>query len=266
MLEHGVEDDQQLAHTSDEGHLLGLAGREQPLIEVPYDGVVAAGYQRPHVEGAAHSGTSAPDTPFAPQGAAVTVEGSHPHQGGDLPAFQSAQLRQYARRLRESCSPTPGTVRNRSSFSRHTGLSRRVCLRAWSRSSISCSSQAIWASMRGRTARMAVAGGSSRRPAWSSLVSAGGQGVECLGLGVSQRAHGGTNGLSEVGQDRRVESIGLGQPSWPWQSPVPDGGWPRPQATTQLPRRRTMATPGDSSSTRSGPTLSIWETRACSHY
>ena len=44
-------------------------------------------------------------------------------------------------------------------------------------------------------------------------MSAGGQGVECLGLDVSQRAHGGTNGLSEVGQDRRVESIGLGQPS-----------------------------------------------------
>ena len=32
--------------------------------------------------------------PFAPQRATVPVEGSHSHQGGDLPAVQGPQLRQ----------------------------------------------------------------------------------------------------------------------------------------------------------------------------
>ena len=134
-------------------------------------------------------------------------------------AFQSAQLRQVCQ---GSCSPSPGASQQIILLYATRDL-LRVCLRAWSRSSISCSS--IWASMRGRTARMAVRRrflGDQRR-----LVSAGGQGVECLGL--VRRGRGGTNGLSEVRQPP-VESIGLAF-QWPWQSPVPDGGWP-PQATT----------------------------------
>ena len=35
-----------------------------------------------------------PDRPFTPQRATVPVEGSHSHQGGDLPTVQGAQLRQ----------------------------------------------------------------------------------------------------------------------------------------------------------------------------
>ena len=38
MLEHGIEDDQELAHASCEGQFLGLTGGQQPLVEVPYDG------------------------------------------------------------------------------------------------------------------------------------------------------------------------------------------------------------------------------------
>ena len=57
-------------------------------------GLEAAGYQRTHVQGGADPGASTPDGAFAPQGAAVPVEGSHPYQGGDLPAVQRAQLRQ----------------------------------------------------------------------------------------------------------------------------------------------------------------------------
>ena len=76
MLEHGIEDDQQLAHTRCEGQLLRFTSGQQPSVEVPDDGVVAAGYQRSHVQGSADPGTSAPDGAFAPQGAAVPVEGS----------------------------------------------------------------------------------------------------------------------------------------------------------------------------------------------
>ena len=51
-------------------------------------------YQRSHVQDSAYAGASAPDGTFSPQGAAVPVEGSHPYQGGDLPAVQGPQLRQ----------------------------------------------------------------------------------------------------------------------------------------------------------------------------
>ena len=134
--------------------------------------------------------------PFAPQGAAVTVEGSHPHQGGDLPAFQSAHSGRYAR---------TGTVRNRyPSLATESGSSQGYGLDAWAH---------------GRMAvRRVLLGDQHGR----HLVSAGGQGVECLGLGVSQRAHGGTNGLSEVRTAGR-EHRSWPAFQWPWQSPVPEG-------------------------------------------
>ena len=56
MFEHGVEDDEQFAHTRDHGHLLRFTMRQQPLVEVADGGVVAGCGQRPHVEGAPHSG------------------------------------------------------------------------------------------------------------------------------------------------------------------------------------------------------------------
>ena len=94
MLEHGVQDNQQLTHTGCESQLLGLTRRQQALIEDPDDWVVAAGRQRPHVQSAANSGASTPDGAFAPQSTAVSVEGSHTNQGSDLTTVQRAQLRQ----------------------------------------------------------------------------------------------------------------------------------------------------------------------------
>ena len=52
MFEHGVEDDEQFAHTRDQSHLLRFTMRQQPLVEVADEGVVAGCGQRPHVEGA----------------------------------------------------------------------------------------------------------------------------------------------------------------------------------------------------------------------
>ena len=81
VLEHGVEDYQQLAHTGGQNQLFGLAGRQQTLVEVRYDRVEAAGYLGPHVEGCADLGPSTPDGAFAPQGTTIPVEGSHAHHG-----------------------------------------------------------------------------------------------------------------------------------------------------------------------------------------
>ena len=50
MFEHDVEYNQQFAHGRDQRHLFRLASCQQPLVEVPDSRVVAAGYQRSHVE------------------------------------------------------------------------------------------------------------------------------------------------------------------------------------------------------------------------
>ena len=50
MLEHGVEDDEQFAHTSDQGHPFRFTGRQQLLVEVADDRVVTAGYHRSHIQ------------------------------------------------------------------------------------------------------------------------------------------------------------------------------------------------------------------------
>ena len=122
MLEHGVENDEQFAHTRDQGHLLRFASRQQLLVEVPDHRVPACRGQCPHIEDAPHSGATAPDSAFAPQSPAIPVEGSEAHQSGDLPAVQRAQLRQAGQQSEGDLFSTPGTVRSRLSFSRHTGL------------------------------------------------------------------------------------------------------------------------------------------------
>ena len=57
MLEHGVEDNQQLAHTGCESQFLRLTSGQQPLVEVPDHGIEAAGDQRSHVQGGADAET-----------------------------------------------------------------------------------------------------------------------------------------------------------------------------------------------------------------
>ena len=67
MLDHGVEDDERLAHAGCEGQLLRLASGQQPLVEVPDNGIEAGGCQGSHVEGGADPGASAPYGTFTPQ-------------------------------------------------------------------------------------------------------------------------------------------------------------------------------------------------------
>ena len=50
MFEYAVEYNQQFAHGRHQRHLFRLASCQQPLVEVPDSRVVAADYQRSHVE------------------------------------------------------------------------------------------------------------------------------------------------------------------------------------------------------------------------
>ena len=65
MFEHGVEHNQQFAHGRDRRHLFRLINCQPPLVKIPNSGVVAADYQRSHVEDGPHPGASAPDGAFA---------------------------------------------------------------------------------------------------------------------------------------------------------------------------------------------------------
>ena len=109
-------------HTGCEGQLLRLTRGQQPLIEVPDDGVEASVYQRSHVEsGAARA--RPPHTVRLPRSVPLSpLNGATPTSAAICRRSSVPSSGRYARRVRESCFPTPGTVRRRSSFSLHTGL------------------------------------------------------------------------------------------------------------------------------------------------
>ena len=107
----------------------------------------------------------------------------------------------------------PGTLRSRSSFSRHTGLWRRVCRRALVQIVQLLLQPGYVALDAGLYSDVSTGEAVPfRYQHGHHLLSAGHQRVEGLGLGVPEGTLGRTNGLGEVSQDRRIQRIGLGQP------------------------------------------------------
>ncbi len=84
MLEHRVENTEQLAHTGHQRHLFGLASFQEPLIEGSDGRIVLGGYQGSHIEGGPYPGPAAPDSTPSPHQPTVPVQGSHSHQGANL--------------------------------------------------------------------------------------------------------------------------------------------------------------------------------------
>src|SRR5918997_673176 len=88
MFDHRVQDDQELAHAGGQSHFPGLARRTKAVVKGLDDGVISAGCQSSHIEGSPDSGPSAPDRPFAPETATVSIEGSDSYQSGNLVALK----------------------------------------------------------------------------------------------------------------------------------------------------------------------------------
>ena len=86
--------DEDLAHAGGPGHLVGLSGPLEPLIERPDDGIAAGGRHGAQVEHRTDVGSSTPDLAFSLVGAAVAVQGGNAHQRGDLAAVEVAEFRQ----------------------------------------------------------------------------------------------------------------------------------------------------------------------------
>ena len=199
MLEDGVEDNEQFAHTSDQGHLFRFTGRQQLLVEVADDRVVAAGHQRSHIEDGPHPGASAPDGAFATQGATVPVEGSHAHQGGDLLAVEGAQFGQVGQQSEGELLPHAGNgAQEIILLSPHGTLAESL-----TQPSVQVFQLLFQPGDVGLDAGTDGTDGGAqpvllRDQHSHHLVPAGRQGVEHPGLGVFERAYGRTNGVGEV--------------------------------------------------------------------
>ena len=76
-------------------NFFGFASSHQPLVEVPDDGDCSDWPPAPPCTRLHGSGRVRPKTVRLPRSVPLSrLKGSHSHQGGDLPAVQSAQLRQ----------------------------------------------------------------------------------------------------------------------------------------------------------------------------
>ncbi len=96
MLDHRVQDDQELAHAGCQSYLSGFACLTKAVVKGLDDGVIPAGSQSRHIEGSPHPGPSTPDHSFAPEAATVPIKRGNSHQGGNLVAAQSAQFRKIS--------------------------------------------------------------------------------------------------------------------------------------------------------------------------
>src|SRR5919107_5286616 len=84
MLDHRVQDDQELAHAGCQSYLSEFAYLTKAVVKGLDDGVIPAGSQSRHIEGSPHPGPSTPDHSFAPEAATVPIKRGNSHQGGNL--------------------------------------------------------------------------------------------------------------------------------------------------------------------------------------
>ena len=92
--DHGVEDDQDFAHTRDDGHLGGFTSRTQALVELS-DWVIGADCSDGHhVQRRAYLATSAKDRSDAFAFARIACYRRHTDECGDALAVQRPQLGQ----------------------------------------------------------------------------------------------------------------------------------------------------------------------------
>ena len=84
MFEHGIENDQELAHTGGKGDFLGFPGSTESLVEGANYGIEARGDNGVHVQDGPHVSPATPHRAFAAQRAAVAIEGCDADQGRNL--------------------------------------------------------------------------------------------------------------------------------------------------------------------------------------
>ncbi len=95
MLQHGIENGQQLMHTRRQGDFFDFPRGEEPLVKRFDLRVVARGHQRAHVQHGAHMRAPAPDRAPTAEGPTVAIEGRHADQGRDVLPCACPQLGEF---------------------------------------------------------------------------------------------------------------------------------------------------------------------------
>ena len=93
--DHAVEDQEEFSHAGSEGHFLRFTRRAESLIEDTDHRVVPAGHKRGHIQRSPDPGSSAPNSPFAGECAAIAVEWRYPCKCGDLLPVELSKLREF---------------------------------------------------------------------------------------------------------------------------------------------------------------------------
>ena len=210
--EHGVENDEQLAHAGGEGRFRVFPARPQLSVKVLDDWIGTNRGDHGHVQDAPDLGPTTPDTTAAAQATAVAVKGRQSGQRGDLFAIKCTQLGQVREQGGREHLTDPGhRAEQLVALAPDGGLADQagdfvvepgeplfepadVLINAF-------------VDHLGRVGPAILFRGEHL----NQLTAAVHQGFERLGLRVSQRSHLGFDRLAKSRQHLRVERVGLGQ-------------------------------------------------------
>src|SRR5215207_5355784 len=108
LSHQSVEDDQQLPHTRNQRHLLGLSGLNESLVEFLDGGIEARSDQGSHVERFSNPRPAAPHRATASQSARVAIERSDANESRELPRRKRAELGQFGKERPAKHGTHPG--------------------------------------------------------------------------------------------------------------------------------------------------------------
>jgi hypothetical protein len=74
MLNHRIQYDEKLSHTSYDSHFFELTGIKQSLVELPDHGIESGSYKGSHIQSSPNRSSSSPDSSFTAQGSAITIK------------------------------------------------------------------------------------------------------------------------------------------------------------------------------------------------
>jgi hypothetical protein len=110
VLEQRIQDGEQLAHAGDEGHLLGLAGCQQPLIELT-NGRIETGSHQSTMYKAARTRARPPHTTRCPRRVPESrFKGATPTKAARRFRSSVPSSGSSANSVLASTGPTPGTL------------------------------------------------------------------------------------------------------------------------------------------------------------
>jgi len=107
-FQHGIENDEELAHASGHDELEGLARGFESLGEGANDRVAAFGSECGHVENTSNRGASSPDASLTLESTAVVVERSETDERTDLLSIQLSEFGKLSQESRGGGGPDAG--------------------------------------------------------------------------------------------------------------------------------------------------------------